>query len=95
MEKTNKILIGILICLILLVLKNNSETSYTPSFPSQVDVNTGESVVQLGDNKIAIVNTEYYTENYGEILVLEFNEDKRTFEFISNYNYFEEIIIKE
>ncbi|KZS48830.1 hypothetical protein AWU65_24285 [Paenibacillus glucanolyticus] len=84
-EKINtNILIGILICLILIALKpfpqNNEENTSNPSFVS-------ESVVQLAENRIAIVETELNSGLRGNIIVLEFNEDRKTFEPIGRYNY--------
>lgn len=81
--KTN-ILIGILICLIIIALKPYPSSPNTyDSVPSFVS----ESVIQLAENRIAIVETETNSERRGNIIVLEFNEDRKTFEPIGRYNY--------
>ncbi|MEX3616968.1 hypothetical protein [Paenibacillus glucanolyticus] len=82
-EKINtNILIGILICLILIALKPFPQNN-EPVFPPSVS----ESVVQLAENRIAIVETETNSGLRGDIIVLEFNEDRKTFEPIGRYNY--------
>ncbi|MCF6138293.1 hypothetical protein [Pseudalkalibacillus berkeleyi] len=95
-ERSNRnIFIGILICLIFIALKpvpsldvnqmpdNHSHDSY------QV-VDEGERVVQLGENRIAIIETKLHSGNRGDILILEFNEEKKIFEKIGKDNYLED-----
>lgn len=85
-DKTIKILMtGILICLIIIAFK--PAPSFQPNFPSSLDVLNGESVVQLGDNRIAILNTNITSGMHGEVFVLEFNEAEKTFDLIGRYNY--------
>lgn len=84
MQEKNKstILIGILICLIIIALKP------VPSFNNDPDPSfVSESVVQLAENRIAIVETEINSGRSGEIIVLEFNKEKKTFDPIGRYNY--------
>ncbi|MEK6988988.1 hypothetical protein [Paenibacillus sp. FSL K6-1566] len=76
------IMIGILICLIIIALKPVPQNN-APDFPSYVS----ESVVQLAENRIAIVETETNSGLSGEVIVLEFNEDRKTFDPIGRYNY--------
>lgn len=78
-------MLGILICLIVIALK--PVPSFQSEFPSSVDVSAGESVVQLGENKIAIIDTRFNSGMRGEVFVLEFNEEKKTFDLIGRYNY--------
>lgn len=83
-KRKSTILIGILICLIIIALKPvPSFNNNTPNIPSY----EGQSVVQLAENRIAIVETEPNSGLSGEIIVLEFNEDKKTFDPIGRYNY--------
>jgi hypothetical protein len=87
-DKSNrKIMIGILICLVLIALKPTP--SFHSNFPSSLDVNdyNGETVVQLAENRIAIVETDLNSGMRGEIFVLEFNENEETFDLIGRYNY--------
>ncbi len=85
---TRRIMVGILICLIIIAFKPvPSFQSNYPDFPSSLDINNGETVVQLSENKIAIVKTDVNSGMHGEIFVLEFNEGKGSFDLIGRYNY--------
>ena len=86
-DKTIKSLMtGILICLLLIALK--PVPSLQSDFPSSLDINNnGETVVQLAENRIAIVDTSLNSGMHGEVFVLEFNEIEKTFELIGRYNY--------
>lgn len=90
-QNNSKILIGILICLIIIALK---PTSYVDSnYPDSFDVynqNEAEKVIQLTDNRIAIVDTNEYSANQGKIIVLEFDESNETFDVIGRYDYLED-----
>ncbi|WP_106769638.1 hypothetical protein [Paenibacillus faecalis] len=84
-KRKSTILIGILICLIIIAFKpvpsfNNNDPDPNPSFVT-------ETVIQLAENRIAIVETETNSGLSGEVIVLEFNEDQRTFVPIGRYNY--------
>ncbi|WP_098744872.1 hypothetical protein [Paenibacillus sp. EZ-K15] len=82
-KSKSSILIGILICLIIIALKPVPSFNYNaPDFPSY-----GESVVQLAENRIAIVDTDINSGMRGEVFVLEYNENKKTFDPIGRYNY--------
>ncbi|WP_054705870.1 hypothetical protein [Bacillus sp. JCM 19041] len=84
-ENSNRgILIAILICLILIVLGNNS-SEYYPEFPNQIETYSNEDhVFPLGDDKIII------HESWGEVTVLEWNEENKTFELVETFNYLDE-----
>ncbi|MGN0993328.1 MAG: hypothetical protein ACI4PE_05360 [Bacilli bacterium] len=86
-DKTIKFLMmGILICLLLIALK--PVPSLQSDFPSSLDINNNsETVVQLAENRIAIVDTSLNSGMHGEVFVLEFNEVEKTFELIGRYNY--------
>ena len=87
-DKTIKFLMtGILICLLLIALK--PVPSFESNFPSSLNVSdyNGETVVQLAENRIAIVDTNLNSGMRGEIVVLEFNEIEKTFELMGRYNY--------
>ena len=81
---TKTVMAGILICLIIIASKP------VPSFqfsPQSVDSSSGESVVHLSENRIAIVDNQNNSGMHGEVFVLEFNDAKKTFELIGRYNY--------
>ncbi|MFE9279653.1 hypothetical protein ACQKLN_28760 [Paenibacillus glucanolyticus] len=83
-KSKSTILIGILICLIIIALKPFPQNN-EPDFPSSTSVS--KLVVQLAENRIAIVETKTNSGLSGDIIVLEFNEDRKTFEPIGRYNY--------
>ena len=69
-RKKHRVMVGILICLILIALKP------TPSFEMPYynhDSRVNESVVQLAENRIAIVDTNINSGMRGEIIVLEYD----------------------
>jgi len=78
------LLLGILICLIIIAMKPIPQFSYNAP---QTNISSGESVVQLGENRIAIVDTRTNSGMRGEIFVLEFDESEKTFNLIGRYNY--------
>ncbi len=80
------ILAGIFLCLITICFRTNiSQQSYTS--PSQIDLNTGETIIQLAPNRIAIIDNHVISGMRGTIIVFEYNENKKTFDFIGNFNY--------
>jgi hypothetical protein len=90
---SSKILLGILICLIIIALKPTPDypTYPQPSYPSSLDVFDGESVVPFGENRIAIVSTDYSSGTYGDMIVLEFDDNTGEFVMIGKYNYYEDL----
>ncbi|MED3662687.1 hypothetical protein NST62_06870 [Ureibacillus sp. FSL K6-8385] len=88
------ILIGILICLIIIALKPSPEFDGSSTgqmeLISPVDVSTGEKIVELGNNRLAIIDTNLNSGNHGQVLVVEFKEDEKSFEVIGKYNYLED-----
>lgn len=82
------VLIGIFIILFMIVSKPDPRIDFSEFKP--VEVVQGDSFVHLGENRIAFVYKNGAT-NYrnGEIMVLEFNEEKKTFDVVGRYNYLE------
>ena len=76
--------LGILICLIIIALKPVPQFSFNAP---QTQSSSGESVVQLSENRIAIVDTNINSGMRGEVFVLEYDESKKTFNLIGRYNY--------
>ena len=74
--------------MIIIALKpvSSFQSDFESEFPSPTDVSNGESVVQLSENRIAIVDNNFNSGTYGEVFVLEFIEDEKTFELIGRYN---------
>jgi hypothetical protein len=88
----SKILLGILICLIIIALKSPQEYPvYQPSqFPSSLDIYDGETVVSIGENKIAVLDTYFNSDTYGEIIVMEYNDNSGEFDLIGKDNYLDD-----
>lgn len=83
-------MIAIIICLLIIAFKE-PDPYYVPmhdsvNFPSSIETN-GENIVQLSENRIAIVDSSHYSGGRGDITVLEFNPEEKAFEVIGNYNY--------
>lgn len=75
------ILIGIFVCLLIIALKPVPQMSINqPQTPSP-----GETVIQLDLNRIAIVETNNNSGNYGSILVFDY--DGKSFKLLGKYNY--------
>ncbi|WP_163537334.1 hypothetical protein [Gracilibacillus sp. YIM 98692] len=83
---TKIILAGILLSLLIIAFKPSPTPNSTRPI-IQNDYTTGEKVVNLGENKIAVVYTDKNSSIRGKILVLEFIEDDNTFKLISTDNY--------
>jgi hypothetical protein len=81
------VMVGILICLVIIALKPTPSYSFQSPPVSVSNDQTGESVVQLSENKIAVVKTNTNSGMHGQILVFEFDEKAKTFRFIGHYNY--------
>ncbi|KQX53924.1 hypothetical protein [Paenibacillus sp. Root444D2] len=79
------LLFGIFICLIIIAMKPVPQFSYNA--PQTQVPSSGESVVQLSENRIAIVDTNINSGMRGEVFVLEFDETKKTFNLVGRYNY--------
>ncbi|WP_153722324.1 hypothetical protein [Sporosarcina cascadiensis] len=91
-DKTSKnIMIGILVCLVIIALKPTP--SFQSEFPSSLEVSDyrGEAVVQLAENRIAIVDNNTNSGMHGEVLVLEFDETSKSFKMLGRYNYISEL----
>lgn len=87
MEKVKAVLLaGILICLVIIAQKPVPSFSYNSS-PPEAPVPPGEAVIQLAQNRIAIVDNRSNSGMHGTVLVFQFNESKKTFDFIGQYNY--------
>lgn len=89
-KKNNFFMVAIIICLLIIAFKE-PEPYYVPvpdsnNFPVSIDTN-GQNIVQLGENRIAIVDSSQYSGGRGDITVLEFNPEEKAFEVIGNYNY--------
>ncbi|MDP4086290.1 MAG: hypothetical protein Q8934_16980 [Bacillota bacterium] len=81
------ILTGILICLIIIAINLNNIQISTPNPNINVSAETGEEIIQLAPNRIAVVDNSTNSGMRGTILVYEYNNNKKTFEFIGNFNY--------
>lgn len=81
------ILTGILICLIIIAFKPNDIQVSSPNPNINISAETGEEIIQLAPNRIAVVDNRTNSGMRGTVLVYEYNSSKKTFEFIGNFNY--------
>ncbi|SFC01547.1 hypothetical protein SAMN04488102_102203 [Alkalibacterium subtropicum] len=91
-EKSTKFLliINAFLLLALLFILVSKEPVYVSSQTNSTTPSSGSSFesVELGDNLIAIIHSDYNTLRYGEIVVLEYDTDLNTFSEINDYDIF-------
>lgn len=87
--KFNDVLLaGILICLLIIAFRTAPQKPVQPaSFPSSINLNSGETVVQLTTNRIAVIDNKSNSGMYGTVLVFDFDKTKKTFNFVGSFNY--------
>ncbi|KIL50879.1 hypothetical protein [Jeotgalibacillus campisalis] len=84
--KSSRSLVGIFICLLIIALKpvGADESVYQEPYTQE---SAKEEVVSLGDGRIAIVQTTELSGYYGEILVLEWDEERTEWVKVAKDNY--------
>lgn len=90
-KKNNLFMVAIVICLLIIAFKD-PEPYYVPTnnstyFPDTIEVNNEETVIQISENIIGIINSSNYSGGQGNITVLEFNPEEKSFEILGEYNY--------
>lgn len=78
------VLIGIFICLLIIALKPVPQMNINQP---QAQLNPGQSVVQLGPNRLAIVETNNNSGKFGTILVFDYDDQIKAFKLLGKYNY--------
>ncbi|GEK91802.1 hypothetical protein [Alkalibacterium kapii] len=86
-------LIIILLLIILVIVITKDPVISVSTYPSSssndnVSINGGLEVVNLGNNRIVLFSTDTYSENYGDIAVLEFDEETKSFKKVSEDHLF-------
>lgn len=87
-DKINKLLLGgIFLCLVFIAIKpTNIQVTY-PSTNAEND-NSKEQIIQLAPNRIAVIdNSSSDSNRSGIMLVFEYDEDRRVFDYVSSMNY--------
>jgi hypothetical protein len=85
-DKFNKvILVGILICLIFITLKPSGIQVSSPN--PNINVNNGEEIIQLAPNRIAVVDNSINSGMWGTILIFDYDNNSKKFNFIGSMNY--------
>ncbi|RKD30020.1 hypothetical protein [Thermohalobacter berrensis] len=77
------LLLGIFISLVIIALKpvpNIQIPRQNVNIPSN-------SFINLGNNKIGIVETNDNSGNYGKILIFQFDNKNNTFKLVGEFNY--------
>lgn len=67
--------------------------SFQSDFPSSLYLSDyhGETVVQISENRIAIVDNNINLGMHGEVFLLEFDETNKSFKVLGRYNYINEL----
>ena len=47
----------------------------------------GEIIVQLAENRLAIIDTNINSGMHGEVFVIQFNDHEKIFDLIARYSY--------
>lgn len=81
---TKVILAGILICLIVIALKLNKENVTVPT--PNVNIDNMQRFVQIAPNRIGLVDSGVHTGNRGQLIIFDFDADKKTFRYIETFN---------
>jgi len=77
------ILIGIFVCLLIIALKPVPQMNINqPQTPAP---SLAQTVIQLGPNRIAIIETNNNSGEFGSILVFDY--DGKSFKLLGKYNY--------
>jgi hypothetical protein len=79
------ILLGILICLLIIALKPNNVQIPSPN--ANIDISSGEEILQLAPNRIAVVDNRSNSGMRGRILVFDFDSKTKSFNFAGTFNY--------
>ena len=79
------ILVGIFICLLIIALKHNSGVQVSPN--ANIDISSGEEIIQLAPNRIAVVVNSNVSGMKGTILVFDFDINTKSFNFVGTFNY--------
>ena len=79
------ILVGIFICLLIIALKPNSSVQVSPN--ANIDISSGEEIIQLAPNRIAVVVNSNVSGMKGTILVFDFDSNTKSFNYVGTFNY--------
>ncbi|WP_436374747.1 hypothetical protein [Cytobacillus sp. BC1816] len=80
------ILSGILVCLIVIAFKMNTDEYIQVQTPN-VDVNNqGGKVVQIAPNRVGVVDTGF-NSGWEQLVVFEYNPNTKAFEVVSSLTY--------
>ncbi|MBK1813209.1 hypothetical protein JHL18_21535 [Clostridium sp. YIM B02505] len=85
---TKFMLAGILLCLIVIADKPTSNQNGTFN-PATVNVNTGQQVIQLAPNRIAVVDNSSNSGMEGTILVFDYDSNTKKFNYSGTMNYYD------
>lgn len=82
------LLVGILICLAIIAFKPTPTMVTQPAISNpNINIDNGQQVIQLAPNRIAVVDNRVVSGTRGTILVFEYNDTKKSFDFIGDFNY--------
>ncbi|MEQ8154376.1 MAG: hypothetical protein ABRQ25_05770 [Clostridiaceae bacterium] len=82
---TKFILVGILLCLIIIAYKPTNDKVFTSN--PNINVNTGEQVIQLAPNRIAVIDNKSNSGMGGTVLVFDYDSTTKKFNYVASMNY--------
>ncbi|GIP44053.1 hypothetical protein J45TS6_25120 [Paenibacillus sp. J45TS6] len=88
---TKIILTGILLSLLIIAFKPNQKVEPTIIPPSNVTVSSNNEFIQISSNIIGVKDDGTHSGIRGQLLVFEYNNTSKLFEFKGSLNYEEYI----
>ncbi|MEN6461800.1 MAG: hypothetical protein ABFC94_10575 [Syntrophomonas sp.] len=84
---TKTLLVGILLCLVVIAFKpNNNQITSTSTNPN-INISSGEAIIQLAPNRIAVVDNRNNSGMGGTILVFDYDTNTKKFNYVCSMNY--------
>ncbi|MFC5704486.1 hypothetical protein ACFPVX_24670 [Cohnella faecalis] len=84
---TNIILTAMLLCLIIIAIKDKNNITLEPNPVPEVVVNSSSEFVQIAPTVIGIKDNGTHTGIQGQLLIFELKGDSKTFTFRGTLNY--------
>jgi hypothetical protein len=79
------VLVGILICL--LIMASNSGKTQEPLSNQRIDLSSGEEIIQLAPNRIAVVDNRSNSGLRGTVLIFDYDSSTKKFNYAGSMNY--------
>ena len=83
----NSFLAGILICLLIIAFKPQPNTYVNAPGPSSPQLDVGNYIVNISNNRIGVVDSRNISGMYGKILIFDYDEKNKTFKYQGFFDY--------